>query len=192
MSVKLKLLRVQAGMTLEALAQAAELTRSYVSKLERGVSTPSISAGLKIAKALGVTVEELFTDSPDDDPVVISRAMVEDKRGAKRGVPRGDDASGADPALRPPRVVSGAQPNHRMVAFVIEPSGAPVRNHPMSHHKGEELLYVLKGSIDLRLARRTETLHAGDSAHFNSSIPHKITSVGKVPASVLLVIAQEE
>ena len=192
MSVKLKLLRVQAGMTLEALAQAAELTRSYVSKLERGVSTPSISAGLKIAKALGVTVEELFTDSPDDDPVVISRAGVEEKRGARRAAARGDEASVAEAALRPPRVVSGAQPNHRMVAFVIEPSGAPVRNHPMSHHKGEELLYVLKGSIDLRLARRTETLHAGDSAHFNSSIPHKITSVGKVPASVLLVIAQED
>ncbi|MFC4278267.1 XRE family transcriptional regulator [Achromobacter aloeverae] len=179
MSVKLKLLRVQAGLTLEALAQAAELTRSYVSKLERGVSTPSISAGLKIAKALGVTVEELFADTPDDDPVVISRAA--------KG-----EARTADGTPRPPRVVSGAQPSHRMVAFVIAPSDEPVRNHPMSHHKGEELLYVLKGSIALRLARRTETLHAGDSAHFNSSIPHKITSVGKVPASVLLVIAQDE
>lgn len=184
MSVKLKLLRVQAGMTLEALAQAAELTRSYVSKLERGVSSPSISAGLKIAKALGVTVEELFADSPDDDPVVISRAV--------KGEGRGGDLRGPDGMARPPRVVSGAQPNHRMVAFVVSPSDEPVRNHPMSHHKGEELLYVLKGSIDLRLARRTETLHAGDSAHFNSSIPHKITSVGKVPASVLLVIAQDE
>ncbi len=179
MSVKLKLLRLQAGMTLEALAQAAELTRSYVSKLERGVSTPSIAAGLKIAKALGVTVEELFADSPEDDPVVISRAIKGETRGA-------------DGAPRPPRVVSGAQPNHRMVAFVVTPSEEPVRNHPMSHHKGEELLYVLKGSVDLRLARRTETLHAGDSAHFNSSIPHKITSVGKQPASVLLVIAQDD
>ncbi|OZI31179.1 hypothetical protein CAL29_24930 [Bordetella genomosp. 10] len=198
MSVKLKLLRVQAGLTLEALAQAAGLTRSYVSKLERGVSTPSIGAGLKIAKALGVTVEELFADSPDDDPVVITRAEKASPRRAAAplaalGQPGGKKSPpAARDEPRPPRVVSGAQPNHRMVAFVVTPSDEPVHNHPMSHHEGEELLYVLKGSIDLRLARRTETLHAGDSAHFNSSIPHKITSVGKTPASVLLVIAQED
>ena len=51
---------------------------------------------------------------------------------------------------------------------------------------------MLKGRITLQLASRTETLSAGDTAHFNAGIPHKITSVGKTPASVLLVIAQAE
>jgi quercetin dioxygenase-like cupin family protein len=79
-----------------------------------------------------------------------------------------------------------------MVAFVLHPTDEPVRNHPMSHHEGEEILHVLKGRIMLQLASRTETLSAGDTAHFNAGIPHKITSVGKTPASVLLVIAQAE
>ncbi|OZI28725.1 transcriptional regulator [Bordetella genomosp. 1] len=175
MSVKLKLLRVQSGKTLEELAQATELTRSYLSKLERGVSTPSISAALRIAKALGVTVEELFAEGSESDPVVINRAP----SGRHRGEPG-------------PRLVSGTLPGHKMVAFVLSPTDEPVRNHPMSHHKGEELLFVLKGKISLQLARRTEQLGAGDSAHFNSSIPHKITSVGTQPAKVLLVIASEE
>ncbi|WP_406625285.1 helix-turn-helix domain-containing protein [Acidovorax sp. SDU_ACID1] len=174
MSVKLKLLRVQAGLTLEELAQAAELTRSYISKLERGVSEPSIGAALRISKALGVKVEELFGQAPEDDPVSIHRA-----------------SEGKEGKLQTPRMVSGTLPGHRMVAFVMTPTDEPVRDHPMSHHEGEEILYVLKGSVTLQLARRTETLCAGDSAHFNSSIPHKITSVGKQPASVLLVIAAE-
>lgn len=174
MSLKLKLLRVQASMTLEELAQQTELTRSYLSKLERGVSAPSIGAALRIAKALSVTVEELFAESHEDDPVVIHRAL-----------------PGSVTTHPTPRVVSGALPGHKMVAFVVTPSDEPVRNHPMSHHQGEEILFVLKGSINLQLARRNETLRAGDSAHFNSSIPHKITSIGKVPASVLLVIAQD-
>ena len=80
----------------------------------------------------------------------------------------------------------------RIVAFVMNPTDEPVRNHPMSHHRGEEILYVLKGQVSLQLAQRTETLRSGDSAHFNASIPHKITSIGKQPASVLLVIAQED
>jgi len=172
MSLKLKVLRVQAGLTLEELAQQTELTRSYLSKLERGVSTPSVSSALRIAKALRVNVEELFAESHEGDHVTIHRA------------------SAAQPGTLP-RLVSGTLPGHRMVAFVLTPTDEPVRNHPMSHHKGEELLFVLKGSINLTLARRTETLKAGDSAHFNSSIPHKITSVGKVPASVLLVIAEQ-
>ena len=175
MSVKLKLLRVQSGKTLEELAQEAELTRSYLSKLERGVSTPSIGAALKIAKALGVTVEALFSESGEDDPVVINRAPVGRKR--------------AEPG---PRLVSGTLRGHKLVAFVLSPTDEPMRNHPMSHHKGEEILFVLKGKVTLQLARRTEQLGAGDSAHFNSSIPHKITSVGAQPAEVLLVIASEE
>jgi len=172
MSLKLKVLRVQGSLTLEELARQTGLTRSYVSKLERGVSTPSIGAALRIAKALKVKVEELFGDAHEDDHLVINRAV------------KGADATGS------PRVVSGALPGHRMVAFVLAPSEEPQRNHPMSHHQGEEILYVLKGSIKLQLARHSETLRAGDSAHFNSSIPHKITSVGKQAASVLLVVAE--
>ncbi|VFR22007.1 Transcriptional regulator PA0225 [plant metagenome] len=174
MSVKLKLLRVQSGMTLEELAQAADLTRSYISKLERGVSEPSIGAALRIAKALGVKVETLFSEETEDDPVVISRA------------PAGGQARDAGP-----RLVSGNLPGHRMVAFVMAPTDKPARGHPMSRHQGEEILYVISGTVSLQLARRQETLTAGDSAHFNSSIPHKITSIGREPATVMLVIAQE-
>lgn len=174
MSIKLKLLRVQAGLTLEALAQAADLTRSYVSKVERGASTPSIGAALKLAKALNVPVEELFGEPSDTDPVTITRAA---------------DARAASPAQGKPRVVAGTSPGHRMLAFVLQPGVGRERGHPMSHHEGEEILYVLKGSITLQLANRSEALQAGDCAHFNSTVPHKITSLGDSPAEVLLVIA---
>ena len=52
MTLNLKFLRVQSGMTLEQLATDSGLTRSYLSKLERGLSSPSIGSALKIAKAL--------------------------------------------------------------------------------------------------------------------------------------------
>jgi mannose-6-phosphate isomerase-like protein (cupin superfamily) len=48
---------------------------------------------------------------------------------------------------------------------------------------------VLKGSITLQLADRSEALEAGDCAHFNSTVPHKITSCGEGLAEVLLIIA---
>jgi transcriptional regulator with XRE-family HTH domain len=174
MSIKLKLLRTQAGLTLEELAKAADLTRGYVSKLERGLSIPSVGAALKLAKALQVPVEEVFASPSKNDPITIHRAT---------------NTSPAGP--RAPRIVSGALPQNKMVAFLHDPSGEPVRNRPLIHHHGEEILYVLKGQVTLQLAGRTETLRLGDCAHFNSSIPHRITSIGKQQASVLLVIAQD-
>jgi transcriptional regulator with XRE-family HTH domain len=62
MSIRLKLLRKKLGVTLEALAEKSGMTKSYLSKVERGLNTPSIAAALKLAKALNVKVEELFSE----------------------------------------------------------------------------------------------------------------------------------
>ncbi|MGF6724567.1 transcriptional regulator with XRE-family HTH domain [Paraburkholderia sp. GAS41] len=173
MSTRLKILRLQAGLTLEELAQACDLTRSYVSKVERGVSVPSIASALKLSRALKVPVETLFGDDPVSDPVTIVRKRDGDQR---------------DVDARVPHVVSGMAAGHQMMAFVLNPTEKGIGAHPMSHHSGEELLFVLSGSITLRLARREEILEAGDSAHFNAGIPHKVTCTKGSRAQVLIVI----
>ncbi|MDZ4328674.1 MAG: helix-turn-helix transcriptional regulator, partial [Pseudomonas sp.] len=48
MSIRLKLLRKKLGVTLEALAEKSGMTKSYLSKVERGLNTPSIAAALKL------------------------------------------------------------------------------------------------------------------------------------------------
>jgi transcriptional regulator with XRE-family HTH domain len=177
MSTRLKILRIQAQLTLEELAQACDLTRSYVSKVERGVSMPSIGAALKLARALKVPVETLFGEDPVSDPVAIVRRRDVDQR---------------DADARLPHVVSGTGAGHRMMAFVLNPTDKGIGANPASHHSGEELLFVLSGSITLRLARREEILEAGDSAHFNSVIPHKVTCTKGSRAQVLIVILPED
>ncbi|MFP3408505.1 helix-turn-helix transcriptional regulator, partial [Pseudomonas sp. SIMBA_065] len=47
---------------LEVLAEKTGMTKSYLSKVERGLNTPSIAAALKLARALNVNVEELFAE----------------------------------------------------------------------------------------------------------------------------------
>jgi transcriptional regulator with XRE-family HTH domain len=167
MSVNLKLLRIQNGLTLESLAHAAGLTRSFLSKVERGLSTPSIGTALQLAKALGVSVEQLFGQDAPATSVSIARG------------------ASIDAAF--PQPIAGQITNGRLSAFVMRPSQNAVRK-PSSRHAGEELLYVLSGCIDLQLSDRTETLHAGDCAHFDSAIPHKATSLSKPEARLLLVI----
>ena len=49
MSVRIKLLRHQHGLRLEQLPQRSGLTKRYLSKVERGLRTPSMSSPLKLA-----------------------------------------------------------------------------------------------------------------------------------------------
>jgi transcriptional regulator with XRE-family HTH domain len=62
MSIRLKQLRRQKQWSLETLAEQTALTKSYLSKVERGLSVPSIAVALRLAREFGVNVEELFSD----------------------------------------------------------------------------------------------------------------------------------
>lgn len=174
MAIKLKLLRTQAGMTLEELAQAADLTRSYVSKVERGLANPSIGVALKLAEALKLPVDELFGQPSPTSPVTITR-------GAQSRAKQQDKGS--------PRLVAGKAPGQQLVAFVLQPGREKGVKHLKSHHEGEELIYVLSGEVCLELDDKTEDLVAGDCVHFNASVPHRLICTGAAPAEVLLVIS---
>jgi transcriptional regulator with XRE-family HTH domain len=177
MLTKLKILRTQARMTLEELAGSTSLTRSYLSKLERGKAKPSIGTALRLATALGVSVESLFGQSAESDPIAIVR--------------RSSSAPAPIPGLlSETRLVAGTAPRLDLLAFEERPPKAGTRTNQVSHHEGEELVYVLSGAITLTLADRAERLRKGDCAHFNATIPHQITSIDDRQASVLIVISR--
>ena len=74
MAAFLRTHRRRAGLTLEGLAEQTGLTKSYLSKVERGISTPSIAVALKIARVLDADVGQLFSDSMEGNAMTIVRA----------------------------------------------------------------------------------------------------------------------
>jgi transcriptional regulator with XRE-family HTH domain len=58
-----KQLREAKGLTQEALAEKADLDRTYISDIERGARNPGIKNVLRIAKALGVSAAKFFTET---------------------------------------------------------------------------------------------------------------------------------
>lgn len=63
---EIKALRLNAGLSQEALALAAEVDRTYVSQLERGVANPSLVILHRISKVLGRELQIAFLESPDE------------------------------------------------------------------------------------------------------------------------------
>ena len=66
---KLKRMRIQNGLTLEELASRCELTKGFLSQLERDLTSPSIATLAYILEALGSSLSEFFHDSPQEQVV---------------------------------------------------------------------------------------------------------------------------
>ncbi len=170
MTALLRAVRRQRGLTLEALAEQTGLTKSYLSKIERRQSTPSIAVALKVAKALDVDVGRLFSDEAAEEKITVDRAG---KHGAERY-----------------RVLASGLLGKSMSPFVVCPTGSPA-DDPRPEHAGQEFVFVHAGTIELDYGDQTITLGTGDSAYFDASVSHKIRAVGAEPAEVVVVAHSE-
>ncbi|WP_137726420.1 helix-turn-helix domain-containing protein [Prescottella subtropica] len=164
--------RRRAGLTLEALAERTGLTKSYLSKVERGISTPSIAAALGIARALDADVGQLFSDGLDGETMTVER---HDER-----LPAADAGAAVYDAIAARMIGKAMQP------FVVHPTtedGTDFMEHP-----GEEFVFVTEGTVDVSLPDRVITLHRGDSLYFDANTPHRMRSTSPHRAALLVVV----
>ncbi|MER7756461.1 XRE family transcriptional regulator [Kitasatospora sp. NPDC097643] len=184
MASRLRVLRTQNRLSLEALAAQVGVTKSYLSKVERGISDPSISTALKLAHALGVDVGRLFSDEVEPELVTVVRA--DERTPLTAATEVGEEGREA------PRYegIATGLPGKRMAPFVMYPptGRGPA---PFKSHAGEEFLFVHAGSAELEFPERTVQLGPGDSVYFNAALPHRCRSTGAEPAVVLVVIHDE-
>lgn len=179
MSTSLRPLRKRLGVTLDALAESAGLTKSYLSKVERGLSTPSVAAALKIAAALDVNVEELFSQGATGDA---GYSLV--RAGSRRSF--GDADAGIEYSSLTDQVGS-----RHILPFVLYPR-AEFSDDAFKAHHGEEFLFVHRGEVEVDLGSERLNLNTGDSLHFSARIPHRIRCVGQEKSELLILVVGEE
>src|SRR5262249_18653813 len=166
MTALLRAVRRQRGLTLEQLAAQTGLTKSYLSKIERRQSTPSIAVALKVARALDVDVGRLFSDEAAQEKIAVDRA--------------------AEHAAQRSQALASAMLGKSMLPFVLRPTGT-ARGDPPPEHAGQEFVFVHAGHIELEYGDQTLALGPGDSAYFDASITHLIRAIGAEPAQVVVV-----
>lgn len=175
MSIRLKLLRKKLGVTLEVLAEKSGMTKSYLSKVERGLNTPSIAAALKLARALNVNVEELFSeDSARLDNYSLVRS---DQRQLLSG-------TGQSPGYA---VLAHQVSERNLLPFMMFPP-FEFTDPSFKEHAGEEFLFVHEGAVEVDFMTERVILQKGDALHFNAQKPHRLRSVGQVQAQLLVVV----
>jgi transcriptional regulator with XRE-family HTH domain len=160
LSVRLRHARKVAGLTLKQVAQAAGCSESLISKLENDAASPSLAMLHRLALALGSNVSQLTAeDWVSEEPVL--RAGARQVNRFAEGVKKGYIDLERITHLQKGGLLQGD-------IHIVSPGMIS----EMIEHAGEEMGYVIEGSLDLTLGETTHTLHAGDSFHFPSNVPH--------------------
>jgi transcriptional regulator with XRE-family HTH domain len=153
------------GMTLAQVAAQAGLSQPFLSQLELGRTRPSMRSLFRIATALGTTQQALLGRAAGPPP---------------GGAVRADDAGGARLLLHDP---DGAD--------VTEFVGAPQEFAEFFRHERRELLYVVRGTLEVELREdgtsRFSTLQARDSITYLGRVEHRFRQVGPQTCVFVLV-----
>ncbi len=166
---RLRRLRRQRGLSLAAVARAVEISVSFLSALERGQMSASVSTLRKLARFYNLNVLAFFNPSETNPHLV-----------------------------RPPeRKILEAGPGVRMELLgwgntAMEPHLFRIASRAGSgesyRHDGEEFLYILRGQLQITLDDGEEyRLRPGDSFYFESTTPHRWVNPGKTETWLLWV-----
>lgn len=168
---KIKELRVQKSLTQEELADRAELSKGFISQLERDITSPSIATLVDILQCLGTNLEAFFTDTTSEQVVF----------------KRGDYFEKVDNELnnKIEWIIPNAQKNMmEPILLTLEPGGSTYPDNP---HEGEEFGYVMSGSITIHIGNKTHRVKKGESFYFTPNKNHYIAATGKTGATLLWV-----
>ncbi|GLC82396.1 helix-turn-helix domain-containing protein [Lacrimispora brassicae] len=157
---KLKELRVLKGLTQEELADRAELSKGFISQLERDLTSPSIATLLDILQCLGTSVGEFFNESPEEQ-IVFGKTDYFEKHDAELK----NDIKW---------IIPNAQKNMmEPILLTLEAGG---ETYPDNPHEGEEFGYVLQGNISIHIGNKTYKARKGESFYFVSDKKHYLSS----------------
>ena len=168
---RIRQLRIQNGLTLEELASRTELTKGFLSQLERNLASPSIQTLEDITEALGTTMAKFFVEEQDEQIVFTPDDAFVDER--------------ENETVH--WIVPNAQKN-RMEPILVElkPDQATSVIEP---HEGEEFGYVLSGRIALcrENSKKGIILKKGDNFYVSGKDAHWLENKGSHTAAVLWI-----
>ena len=170
---RIRALRQARRLTLRDVAERSGVTESFLSQVERDVTSPSIATVQRIARALDLSIAQLFAEEPQTGRVVRREAR---RRVEYAGLKAVDEFLTSNMAGR-----------LQVILSTIEPGGG-TGAEPYTHDSDEEVVVVLAGVLDLWVGDEHYVLREGDAITFPSRLPHWNVNHGDRPASVLFCL----
>lgn len=166
---RIKQLRKKNNLTLEELASRCELTKGFLSQIERDLSSPSISTLNDIVEALGMTLAQFFQEEKEEKLVFATEDHFIDQRDG----------------MKIHWIVPNAQKNE-MEPIILELE-TDQKSQDISPHEGEEFGYVLAGRIVLVDGEKEYVVKKGQTFYIKGTNPHYLMNKSTQLAKVLWI-----
>jgi transcriptional regulator with XRE-family HTH domain len=174
---KLKAIRLKSDMTIQELAEKSKVSSNMISRIERGLTIPSVEILMKLAgvfdKSINYFVEEVVTTHE------IVHTLPGDRDTTVYEDERNMHTESYTSGLRDPQFTS---------FLCTIPKGGRSGGENM-YHPGDELIVLLEGEMRVIIAGETYLLKAGDSLSFKSHLPHKWENTGDREAKVIWTLS---
>lgn len=173
---KIKQLRTQQKMTLKELANKSKVALATLSRMENNKMTGTLECHNSIARALGITLTELY-----------SEIITEEKK-----VEIHSHNAPADTFVHTQKssfkILTNKALSKKMmpVLLTIQPGGQT--NQEETNKGVEKFLYVTGGALEAYIGNETFTLHKNDTLYFDASLAHYFKNTSKVTANAICVI----
>jgi len=173
---RIKSLRAAKGFTLENLAKRTGFTKGYLSKVEKSKKAPPVSTLGNIARVFNVTISSLIGEESPRTSFCLVR------KGERPLIARDGTAFGYSY-----EAMAYGYPNKIMEPFILTlPLGR--KKKTFYQHEGEEILFVIQGSMKFIHGTEEYIVNEGDCVYFDSSIPHFGESIGRKEVKCFMVI----
>ena len=166
---KIKQLRTQKGLTLEELASRSELTKGFLSQLERNLTSPSIDSLDDILEALGTNLADFFQEDKVEQYVFREPDFFIDER--------------EDCTVH--WIVPNTQKNRMEPILLTLPEGG--KSFKVAPHSGEEFGYVVDGTVTLACDGQRSVLRRGETFYLHGQTFHTLKNESRNPAHILWV-----
>lgn len=166
-------LREDRNLSLKEVALRSDLTPSFLSQVERNITSPSVASLRKVALAFGVPLTALF-----QGPLMPENHVVRRKDRRQLIHPRRQWRD----YLLTPNLTGKLQ----VILSVIEPGGGS-GDEAYAHDSDEECVIILRGQLEFWVGPDWYLLEEGDSIVFESRIPHRNSNPGPDQAEVLWI-----
>lgn len=167
---KLKNLRVQQDLTQEELANRSELTKGFISQVERNLTSPSVTTLFDILEALGTTPIEFFKEDVEEQIVFKDEDYFEMVK---------------DNSYTMNWIVPNAQKNMmEPIMIEIEPDGLSKEIMPF---EGEIMGYVISGKVLLNYGNKSYDVRKGETFYFRANRKSFLENKMKKKAKVIWI-----
>jgi len=172
---RIRTLRQQQRLTLDALAERSGVSRAMLSKIERGENNPTLVVAVKVALGLGITTSQLIG-------VEDRREVIHAPR-ARRMVFK-DQETGFERQLLFPTFEGSSL---EFVRHVLPP-GVTTGDMPAHQHGVEKYVVVEQGTLMVVVQNGEHLVEEGDGLYFECDVPHRFENAGRGVCSYYLVI----